>query len=101
MGANALKAFPTPGVAGNGLGTNAVTAAQAPALQPNMRPMQPLQSAQALKPMTPSMGKALQPGQAAFPVAQTPSNPWGVNRGGSGMLPLYRRPGTLPGTRQD
>lgn len=93
------RAFPTPGVAGNGLGSNAVSAAQAPSLQPNLQPMKPLQSTQPLKPMTPSAGKALQPGQAAFPTGQTPMNPWGVGRGGSGALPLYRRPQTLPGTR--
>lgn len=96
MGANAFKAYPTPGRMGAGLGSNFVAQAQAPANQQNLQPMKPLQSAQALKPVTPSMGKALQPGQAAFPVGQTPYNPWGSNRGGSGMLPLYRRPGTMP-----
>jgi|SRR5262252_6268652 len=96
MGAGVAKAFPTPGLPGNGLGSNAVAKMQAPATQPNLRPMQPLQ---AMKPMTPSMGKSLQPGQAAFPVGQTATNPWGQNRGGSGLMPLYRRPGTLPGTQ--
>lgn len=95
MGAGTAKAFPSPGAAGSGLGTNAQAQLQAPARQPNLGAMQPLQ---ALKPMTPSMGKALQPGQAAFPVGQTPMNPWGVNRGGNGLKPIYRRPGTLPGT---
>lgn len=83
---------------GNGLGNNAVAQIQAPANQPNLRPMQPLQ---AMKPMTPSMGKSLQPGQAAFPTGQSPMNPWGMNRGGSGMIPLYRRPRTMPGTTLD
>jgi hypothetical protein len=96
MGSGAAKAFPTPGVAGNGLGNLAIQPMQAPSQQPNMQPMQPLQAATALKPMTPSMGRVLQKGQAAFPVAQTPMNPWGVNRGGGGALPLYRRPGTMP-----
>lgn len=64
MGANAAKGFPTPGVAGNGLGNNAQAQQQAPARQPNLRAMQPVQS---LKAMTASQGKALQPGQAAFP----------------------------------
>lgn len=96
------RAYPTPGVEGSGLGTNAVQAAQAPALQPNLRPMQPLpsaQSAQALRPLTPSMGASLQPGQAAFPTGQSPTNPWGINRGGSGSIPVSRRPGTLPASR--
>lgn len=98
MGANALKAWPTPGAAGNGLGTLALNRMQAPSNQPNLQPMPSLQSAQPLKPLTPSMGKSLMKGQAAFPVGQTAMNPWGINRGGSGMLPLYRRPGTLPGS---
>jgi hypothetical protein len=96
MGAGAGKAYPTPGRIGAGLGSNALAMSQAPALQPNLKPMQPLNAAQPLKPMTPSMGASLQPGQAAFPQGQTPYNPWGSNRGGSGMLPLYRRPGTMP-----
>jgi hypothetical protein len=100
MGANVLKAFPTPGAAGNGLGSGGVAALQVPSNQPNMQPMPSMTSAQPLKPMTSSMGKSLRPGQAAFPVGQSPTNPWGQNRGGSGMLPLYRRPGTMPGTAQ-
>jgi hypothetical protein len=101
MGANALKAWPTPGMAGTGLGSSGLTQQQAPSNQPNMRPMPTLNNAQPLQPITPSMGKSLSPGQAAFPVGQTPMNPWGQNRGGGGLLPIYRRPGTLPGTTRD
>ena len=100
MGANALKGFPTPGLAGTGLGRSGIEPLQAPSQQPNMQPMPTMTAAQPLRPTTPSMGKSLQPGQAAFPVGQTPTNPWGANRGGSGALPLYRRPGTMPGTTQ-
>jgi hypothetical protein len=101
MGAGAGNAPPTPGVMGSGLGSLAQMKATAPAQQPNYQPMRPLQPAAPLKPVTPSMGKALLPGQAAFPVGQTPWNPWGSGRGGSGTLPLYRRPGTMPGTTPD
>jgi hypothetical protein len=101
MGANALKAFPSPGMAGNGLGPRALDPLQAPAQQPNMQPMPPMSAAQPLKPATPSAGRALRPGQAAFPTGQTARNPWGSNRGGSGMLPLYRRPGTMPSMTED
>jgi hypothetical protein len=95
------KPFPTPGVAGSGLGNDASAQAQVPALQPNLQPMPVLKSAQPLRPMSPSMSKSLQKGQAAFPVGQTPMNPWGANRGGSAKLPLYRRPGTMPDLNQD
>jgi hypothetical protein len=101
MGAGVGKAFPTPGVAGNGLGNDAASQLQAPALQPNLQPMPVMKSAQPLKPMSPSTGKVLQKGQAAFPVGQTPMNPWGMNRGGSSKLPLYRRPGTMPDLGND
>ena len=93
------RAWPTAGLIGNGLGNNALAAAQAPALQPNLNPMPPLSASQTLKPLTPSMGRALQPGQSALPVAGTPTNPWGVNRGGSGSIPVSRRPGTLPASK--
>jgi hypothetical protein len=92
------KGFPTPGQLGTGLGNQAMAAASVPNLQPNLQPMPTMTPAMALKPMSPSRGKVLLKGQAAFPVGQSPMNPWGANRGGSGKLPLYRRPGTMPGT---
>jgi hypothetical protein len=101
MGSGMGKAFPTPGVAGNGLGNNASAQAQAPALQPNLQPMPVMRPAQPLKPMSPSMGNVLQKGQAGIPTGQTAMNPWGANRGGSGSLPLYRRPGTMPDLNRD
>jgi hypothetical protein len=95
------KAFPTPGVAGNGLGNNASAQAQVPALQPNIKPMPTMSPARPLQPMSPSSNRSLLKGQAALPMGQTPRNPWGMNRGGSGALPLYRRPGTMPDLEND
>ena len=91
------RPWPTPGVAGNGLGTNASIAAAAPAQQPNLQKMPVLNPTQPLTPAT--VGRSLQPGQAALPWGQSPMNPWGLGRGGSGKLPISYRPGTLPGTR--
>lgn len=93
------KAWPSPGIAGNGLGTNARLEQADPLNLPDYRPAQPLNASQPLKPLSLSRGRSLQPGQAAFPIAQTASNPWGAGRGGSGAIPVSRRPGTLPGTR--
>jgi hypothetical protein len=105
------RPFPAPGQIGSNLGMNYVQRAQDPAQLPNLRPMQPLPTqtasqilpalagVRALTPITANQGVALQPGQAAFPTGQTASNPWGINRGGSGAMPLRKRPGTLPGTR--
>jgi len=96
MGANPSKAFPTPGAIGTSLGSNAVSMAQLPGVVP-LQATPASTAAQPLKPLSASQGTVLQPGQAAVPVAQTPSNPWGADRGGNGLLPLYRRPGTMPG----
>jgi hypothetical protein len=90
------RAFPTPGMPGAGLGTNAVAQTQNPAVLPNLSPMPILSKAQPLKPLSPMSGRVIQPGQAAIPVGQSPHNPWGANRGGSGLMPLYRRPRTMP-----
>lgn len=90
MGAAGAKANPSPGLPGTGMGSSSTAMAWPSA---NLKPMQVLQ---AMKPMTPSQGQSLRPGQAAPPMGQTPYNPWGKNRGGSGLLPLYRRPGTMP-----
>lgn len=97
-GAASSKAFPTPGVAGSGLGSNAVAANALAWPNSTLRPNRPTESAQALKPMTAAQGQSLSTGQAPqAPFGQTPYNPWGQNRGGSGLLPIYRRPQTLPG----
>lgn len=93
------KAYPTPGIPGAGLGLQNQLIQAAPALQPNLNPIPSFSATQPLKPLTPSMGKSLMPGQPAFPTGQTPVNPWGVGRGGSGTIALSKRPGTLPGTK--
>lgn len=87
MGAGAGKAFPTPGAVGSGLGPSASLQA--------MTPMQPMAG---IKPLSANSGMALRPGQASPPVGQSPMNPWGKGSGGSGSLPLYRRPQTMPGS---
>ena len=97
MGAVPTKSFPPPSTVGGPQGANPVNTAAAPVAAPTL-PGQP-----AMAPATPAaptppygaQGAALMPGQAAPPQAGTPLNPWGINRGGSGMLPTYRRPGTL------
>lgn len=97
-GAGTTKAFPTPGAVGTGLGSSGV-------MQNTMgfanlfKPTRPAESAQPLKALSASAGTALQPGQAPMaPTGQTPYNPWGSGRGGNGLLPIYRRPGTMPGS---
>jgi hypothetical protein len=82
MGANIAKAFHSQGMGG-------------PA------PPTPLQATAPISPLAPHRahkGISLRKGEASLPVGQSPMNPWGKGSGGSGMLPLYRRPGTLPGT---
>jgi len=96
MGGNAWKAFPTPGQPGSSLGGNALALRQSPALQPNYSQTPTLKPTAPLMPMTGNQGKSLQTGEAAIPTGQTAYNPWGQNRGGSGSLPIYRRPGTMP-----
>lgn len=93
------KAWPTPGVSGTGLGIQNQAMQAMPALQPNFRQASSFAATQPLKAIQPSMGKNLMPGQPAFPTGQTPVNPWGVGRGGSGTIAVSKRPGTLPGTK--
>lgn len=92
MGGQPTKAFPTPGVVGSGLGTTGVTSSQGATASQALKPMQPLTPAKGAVPGANTM----QTGRPNPPTGQTPMNPWGQNRGGSGMLPLYRRPGTMP-----
>ena len=80
MGANAGKGFPqSEGTAALG----------------HLAALAPLAK---LAPLNPHKGIALRTGQASPPVGGTPMNPWGRGSGGSGKLPLYRRPGTMPAT---
>jgi hypothetical protein len=85
MGANFAKSFQSQGMGGPAPPTPLQAASPTPALPPH-------------KAFHPMKGPVLRKGQASIPVGQSPMNPWGKGRGGSGMLPLYRRPGTLPGT---
>ena len=93
------KAWPSPGVMGTGLGTQNQLLAAAPANQAPLQPTPSINPARALTPTGPNQGRSLLAGQPAFPTGQSPLNPWGINRGGSGAIPLSRRPGTLPASR--
>ena len=91
------RAWPTPGQEGNGLGN--IARLDAASIQPDYRPTQALTPSLPAKPLAIQTGRSLAPGQPAFPTGQSGANPWGVGRGGSGAIPIYRRPQTLPGTR--
>jgi hypothetical protein len=96
MGAGAAKAF--KGAAGSGTGSGTVSPMQPTRGTSPLGNLAGLAPLSKLAPLNPDKGTALRTGQASIPVGQSPMNPWGKDRGGSGKLPLYRRPGTLPGT---
>jgi hypothetical protein len=101
MGAVPTKTFPQPSAVGGSQAVSPLNAAQAPIAAPLLGGAN--QATMAATPAVPAAptppmgakGTALMPGQASPPIAGTPLNPWGVNRGGSGLIPTYRRPGTL------
>ena len=72
------KPSPSPGVPGSGPPSSSLQVTSA------LTPLAPM------APLSPSAGNSLRTGQAAPPRGHSPMNPWGANRGGSGMLPLYR-----------